>query len=266
MTFNLFLTTYWVHITAAALAIWNIYLHFKSNRTERKKNLQVSYLQLTSIINDFQVSCVKLFLIEPEVIELKMGVGEIVAKANKLLEDVKMVKKRELIENQFTLADTLKRLKDEFQLIVDDKTKAQKRQEIKLKLAETELLIKEFKEEESMNEPLIKEAKEIYQIAAEKLATFRSDKSQKVISLSKVINEFVNNINSTPTWQLIASKAVIEIMGDLESACGKLNSMLLNLANSDAKYLDMRLIVGSQEFKKVWDMSQAAIKRMRSEV
>jgi tRNA uridine 5-carbamoylmethylation protein Kti12 len=191
------------------------------------------------------VDCIKLFLREPEVMQLKIGVVENVAEGTKLLEEVKLVKQKELLENKSTLVDTLKKLKDEFQLIVDDKTKNEMRQEIQLKLNETKLLIKEIEEEKSRNEPLLVKAKEIHQIAAEKVAAFRGNKPQKLISLSKVINEFINDINSASSWQLIASKTIIKTIGDLESASISLNLMLIE---SYTEHFGMEQIVNSPEF------------------
>lgn len=263
MTFNSFLTTYWVHITAAAFAIWSIYLHFKSNISERKKNLQAVYLELTGVINDFHVNCFNIFFIEPQFIEYKIEVHGELNNAYKLLNDILLVKQKGLLENHPTLIASLQKLKDDFKLITNGKSESEKHQEIQLKKNEMILLLEEFKEEKSRNEALKKQVIEILESVEKKVEIFDWNNPQKVISLSKVLNKFINVINTLPGWQLISSKAVLKTIQDLESACLRLKSVILDV-NIDR--LDMIQIVDSPEFKNVWTISEEAIKKMRSEV
>ena len=89
---------------------------------------------------------------------------------------------------------------------------------------------------------------------------------QRVVSLSKVVINFINKINNTSTWQLTASKSIIKATKDLESASLNLSSMILKSVSTDVEKVNIETIVKSEEFKKVWELSENVIKKMRSEI
>lgn len=266
MTIKTFLTTYWIYIAAFALAIWNVYLHFKANKTERKKNLQTVYIELTSIINEFQVECLKHFLNYPEVLVLKLEVSENIDQAMGILKNVTKSKKTEILEKKDILTKALLRLKEDFEQTVDVSLKEKIREDSILAIAEVKLLIKEVEEENSKNQPFLDRATEIQKIAAKKVSTFRENRPQRVVSISKGVTNLINKLNNAPAWQLTASKSIIKATKELESASLNLNEMILKSVSTNAEKVLTGTIVKSEEFKKVWELSENVIKKMRSEI
>jgi hypothetical protein len=183
-----------------------------------------------------------------------------------ILKNVSKSKKTELVEKQDILTKSILKLKEDFEQTVDVSLKEKIREESKLAIAEAKLLIKEFEEENSKNQPLLDKATEIQKIAAKKLSTFQENMPQRVVSLSKVVITFINKINNTSTWQLIASKSIIKATNDLESASLNLSSMILKSVSTDVEKVHIETIVKSEEFKKVWELSENVIKKMRSEI
>lgn len=266
MTIQTFLTAYWIYLAALGLAIWNVYLHFKANKTERKKNLQAAYIELTAIINDFQVDCLEQFHLGPEVMVLKLKVSEDVDNAMELLKNVKQVKKAELLEKKDELVNTLSKLKKDLEQAADDLSKSKLREDIKLQISATKVLINEFEEESSKNKPFLDKATDFHQIAEKKLLMFNESMPHRVVSLSKAVNNFINKLNCASAWQLIASKPTIKLINELESSVSKLNINILHLVSDEVQKVHVEKVVKSDEFRITWELCQSAINKMRSEI
>jgi hypothetical protein len=266
MTINTFLTNYWIYIAALGLAIWNVYLHFKANKVERKKNLQTAYMQLTGIINDFQVDCLKHFHLEPEVMNLKLKVAEDIDNAMEVLKNVGHVKKTTLLEKKDEFVNTLAKLKEDYERSTDESLKNKLREDIKLKIADVKLLIKDFEDESSKNEPFLDKARDIQKLAKKKLLIFHENMPQRVISISEAAINLTNNLNSASAWQLTASKSIVKIINELESSASKLNLRILKSVTDEGEKVHIETIVRSDEFRIIWELSQKAITKMRSEI
>lgn len=266
MTIDTFLTNYWIYIAAVGLAIWNVYLHVKANRQERRKNLQTAYMQLTGIINDFQVDCLKLFHLEPEVMNLKLNVAVDINQATTVLKNVDDVKLTTLLEKKDELRKAVTMLKGDYERASDASLKNTLRKDIELKIAEVGFLLKQFEDERSKNEPFIGEAKDFYNLAQSKLLIFHESMPQRVVSLSQAAIKLTSSLNGASAWQLAASKSVIKIINELESSASKFNVIILNSVFDEVDKVHILKIVSGEEFRIVWELSQKAIAKMRSEI
>jgi hypothetical protein len=89
---------------------------------------------------------------------------------------------------------------------------------------------------------------------------------QRVISISETIVNLINNLNTSSAWQLTASKSTVKIINELESSASKLNLKILKVVTEGSEKIHIETIVKSEEFKTIWELSQKAIKKMRSEI
>lgn len=256
------LNSYWGFIAGFVLAGWTVYLHIRSNKSEKKKNIQTAYIDLTSIINEFRVDCLKHFLIEDEVMKLKLEISEDIDQAKEMLKYINISKKAE-VENFLIVAS---KLKEDFESAIDPTLKEKIRQEIRTKIIEADALIKDFQEASLKNQPFLEKATEIQNIAANRLTVFNDTMPQRVISLSTVVTNLIKKLNASSAWQLIASKSILKIISDLESSCLKLNTMILASISSQIKEADVQKVIKSEEFEKTWKLCEEAINKMRSEI
>jgi len=266
MTINTFLSNYWIYIAALGLATWNVYLHLKANKTERKKNLQTAYMQLTGIINDFQVDCLKHFHLEPEVMNLKLKISEDLDNAREILKNVEQVKKITLLEKKDKFINSLAKLNEDYNRTFDETLKTKLREEIKIKVADVEQLVKDYRAEKLKNKPFLDKAVDIADLAEKKILIFHESMPQRVISISEAVFDLIYDLNSASTWQLIASKSTIKLVNELENAAANLNSRILKLVTGGSDKVHIETIVKSEEFRIVWVLALKAIKKMRSEI
>lgn len=265
-TIKSFLITYWSYVTTAMFAIWTIYLYFKANKTERKKNLQIAYIELTKIIIDFQVNCLKQFQMDTEVMLLKLNVSGDINNAEGILKNVKREKTTEFFEKKDEFRNSLKKIGKDFELTLDNSLKDKLQDDINLKIDAVNLLIKDAEEESEINKSFLDKAKDIQQIAATKLSNFQETMPQRVVSLSSVVISLINGLNGTSGWQLIASKSTIEVVRDLEASAFKLNSKISESVYSEVEKVNLKTIINTEEFKTTLKLSEKAIIQMRSEI
>lgn len=266
MSIITFLATYWIYVTALVLAVWNVYLHVKANKAERRKNLQTSYIELTSIINNFQVDCLKLLQIEPEILNSGLNVSQDIDKVEEMLKNVDFVRERELLQKQSGLLESLKELTGKFEKSVDKSQLDQVREDIERKMIEVELLRENSEEESLKNNLFLDEARNIQQIAAKKVSSLHQSLHERPISLSKVVINLVNGLKSSSAWQLTASKSTIKLINCLESSTSKLRLKIFESVTTQSEKVQIETIFKSEEFRNTWNLSENIIKKMREEL
>jgi len=263
MTIKTFLSDYWAHSSAGVLAIWNIYLHVKSNKTEKKKDLKVAYLELTSKINEFQVSCLEIILLENDIVDLQFGVDQRVDEANKIIAEITELNSKETTKRSTDLIESVARLKAEFADIVDPELKREKQKELKLKVQEIEDYVQEIENNRIIKETKIAEVNKIKNHLTDNISKFDEGITKKLITLPKITNEFVNQLYSISNWQLIASDRVSGSVKELTKACREFNTMFLNL---QSKQIKMNEIISTTEFGKIWQLCGETIDKMKAEI
>ena len=268
MTIKTFLATYWIYIAALGLAIWTVYKDFKSKRTERKINLQTVYIELTKIINNFQAESLKHFRLESEYMVLILGHSEDMKTVKGILKNVTQLQNTEWTKKLVEFTNSITKLALDLKETTDPILKSKVMEDIKQKSAAMSLLSKNFLEERTKDKQSLDNAKDITETAAKKLSDFNDGIPQRIVSLSIVVTSLINELNSSPAWKLTASRSTVKMIDDLRTAALTLNYKILEMTCDGEKIelIELITILNSEEFKNVFEISENAIKKMRSEI
>lgn len=268
MTIKTFLATFWIYIAALGLAIWTIYKEFKTKKTERKINLQTIYIELTKIINNFQVESLKHFRLESEWMALTLGHSEDMKTVKGILKNVTQRKTTEWTNKLVEFNNSIIKFGLDMKATTDSVLQSKVLEDTKQTSAAMSLLLKNFLEETTKHKQSLDNAKDISKSAAKKLSDFNDGIPQRIVSLSIVVTSLINELNSSPAWKLTASRSVVKMIDDLRTAAMTLNYKILEMACEDEKIelIELFTILNTEEFKNVFEISENAIKKMRSEI
>ena len=161
MTLKTLLATYWIYIAALGLAIWTVYKDSKTKRTERKINLQTVYIELTKIINNFQVESLKQFQLESEYLVLTLGHSKDMKTVKEILKHGTQLQNTEMTKKLVDISNSIAKFALDLKATTDPILKSKVLEDIKQKSAAMSLFSKNLLEENMKQKQSLENAKDI---------------------------------------------------------------------------------------------------------